>query len=279
MSTAQPGLWPAPAILSVAPNGARRTKADHPALPMNAAELAETAAACAEAGAALIHFHMRDKEGRHSLDHDANRAAIAAIRQAVGKRIIVQATTEAAGIYSRAEQIAFARAVKPEAITFAIREIFNEEAAEPEGGALLAWALAERILVQYVLYDANDVRRFALLHQRGLIPQPRPAVLYVLGRYASDGLSRPSDLVPFLALEQPPLVWSVCAFGPLEGACALAALSFGGNARIGFENNFVLHDGTRAAHNAALVAQAASDARRIGRRVANADEARALFGA
>jgi uncharacterized protein (DUF849 family) len=53
------GAWE-PASIMVAPNGARRTKQDHPALPMNAAETARCAAACHAAGAAMIHVHVRD---------------------------------------------------------------------------------------------------------------------------------------------------------------------------------------------------------------------------
>ena len=83
-----------PVFLAVAPNGARKTKADHPALPITPAELAATAAACAEAGAAMIHLHVRDADQRHSLDVEAYRAAIAAVRSAVGEDLVIQATSE-----------------------------------------------------------------------------------------------------------------------------------------------------------------------------------------
>lgn len=268
--------WAEPAILSVAPNGARRTKADHPALPMTIAELAETAKAAMDAGAAMIHFHTRDRDGRHLLDAEASREAMAAVRKLCGDRLILQATTEQAGRYARAEQIAFTRALKPEAITIAPREFVPDAASETETAGLLEWLHRERTLIQYILYDTNDLARFLDLKKRGLIPGERPSVLYVLGRYSSDGQSRPTDLLPFLG-EGLGLVWSVCAFGLREGACALAAMTLGGHARMGFENNFHLHDGSRAADNAALIAQSAADARRIGRAVADADAARGLF--
>jgi uncharacterized protein (DUF849 family) len=56
-------------ILAVAPNGARKTKADHPALPMTPEEIAMTAAACHEAGAAMIHLHVRDPDGQIGRAH------------------------------------------------------------------------------------------------------------------------------------------------------------------------------------------------------------------
>ena len=65
-------------VVTVAPNGGRKTKADHPALPLTADELARTAAECLERGASMIHLHVRDAEGRHSLDPEAYRATIAA---------------------------------------------------------------------------------------------------------------------------------------------------------------------------------------------------------
>ncbi len=268
--------WAEPAILSVAPNGARRTKADHPNLPMTIAEVAEAAKAAMDAGAAMIHFHTRDKEGKHLLDAEASREAMAAIRKLCGDELILQATTEQAGRYARDAQVAFARALKPEAITVAPREFMPDAASEKETAALLDWLHRERTMIQYILYDTNDLTRFLDLRKRGLIPGERPSVLYVLGRYSSDGQSKPTDLLPFLG-DGLGFVWAVCAFGLREGACALAAMTLGGHARMGFENNFHLHDGSRAADNAALIAQGAADARRIGRTVADADAARALF--
>ncbi|MFQ5760733.1 MAG: 3-keto-5-aminohexanoate cleavage protein [Acidiferrobacterales bacterium] len=53
-----------PLILAVAPNGAHRTRHDHPALPITPAEIARAAAESCEAGASMIHLHVRDTAGR-----------------------------------------------------------------------------------------------------------------------------------------------------------------------------------------------------------------------
>ena len=95
-----------PLVITVAPNGARRGKADHPALPVTPAEIAREAARCHEAGAAMIHLHVRDSEQRHSLDVGAYREAVAAVREAVGDRLVIQVTSEAVGIFSPEEQMA-----------------------------------------------------------------------------------------------------------------------------------------------------------------------------
>ncbi|HLI10519.1 MAG TPA: 3-keto-5-aminohexanoate cleavage protein [Alphaproteobacteria bacterium] len=261
--------------IAVAPNGARKTKADHPALPMTPAELAACAQACCAAGAAMIHVHVRDKEGRHILDAEAYRAAFAAIRSAVGDRLILQATTEAVGIYPRAAQMALLRKLRPEAASLAIREIMPDAASEAEGAAFLAWAHRERIWAQYILYNPEEVVRFETLRRRGVIPTARPSVLLVLGRYTAGQQSAPRDLLPFLSALDPAVDWSVCAFGRDECACALAAAALGGGARVGFENNLLLADGATAPSNAALVAQLAAGLAAMGRRPATADELRA----
>ena len=265
---------PSPCLIMVAPNGARRGKADHPALPITPAELATTAAACLEAGAAAIHLHVRDRDGAHSLDVDAYRAALGAIRDAVGDRMVCQVTTEAVGRYAPAEQMAMVRELRPEAVSLAVRELVPDCASEPEAGRFFAWLAAERIRPQFILYDDADVRRFNDLKARGVVPGESAFLLFVLGRYAADQQSQPRELLPFLAALDPRDRWAVCAFGRRESVCALTAAALGGHSRVGFENNLHLASGETAPDNAALVAEAAAASERVGRRVADADAAR-----
>jgi 3-keto-5-aminohexanoate cleavage enzyme len=86
-------------MLAVAPNGGRKTKADHPDLPLNADELARTAAECLERGASMIHLHVRDAEGQHCLDPESYRETMARICEAVGDRLVLQITSESLGRY------------------------------------------------------------------------------------------------------------------------------------------------------------------------------------
>jgi uncharacterized protein (DUF849 family) len=260
------GDW-IPLILAVAPNGARKTSADHPAVPITPDDIARTAAACREAGACMIHLHVRDGDGRHSLDVDAYRTAIDAIRRTVGQDLVVQVTTEAVGIYHREEQMAMVRALKPEAVSLAVREIVPDGEAEPDAAAFFAWLHSEAILPQYILYSDDDLRRFDDLVARGVVPGARQVVLFV----------EPTDLLPFLAANTHNHLWSLCAFGQRETACAITAAALGGHARVGFENNLHLPDGSLAPDNAALVAAVARGAAALGRPLADADQARALM--
>ena len=268
---------PEPLIVTVAPNGARKTRADHPALPITPDELARTAADCRAAGAAMIHLHVRDSQGRHSLGVEAYREAIVAIRDAVGDELVIQATSEAVGIYGAAEQMAMVRALRPEAVSLAIRELVPDAAAEQEAAAFFAWLKRESILPQFILYSAEEMARFNALVERGIVPAGRHFLLFVLGRYSQGQVSEPQDLLPFVAANGQGHRWAVCAFGARETTCALTAACLDGHARVGFENNLLLPDGRVAPDNAALVAATVAGARTIARPLADAAAARALM--
>jgi 3-keto-5-aminohexanoate cleavage enzyme len=267
------------AIIAVAPNGARKLKPDHPAVPLSADELGLCAAQCLDAGAAMIHLHVREPgNGRHSLDAGLYREAIKAVRRQAGDDLIIQATSEAAGVYDRHQQMAAMRALMPEACSLAVREILPDADSEKEGSAFLAELYKAGVMMQYILYAAEDVQRFHELKARGIIPGERHFVLFVLGRYTAGQKSEPADLLPFLH------DWSntdgdfaVCAFGPKESACALTALGLNGHARLGFENNTLLSDGSTAPDNAALIRQTVNAAGVMGRSIADVKAARAYL--
>lgn len=247
--------------LAVAPNGARRTHADHPALPMTPDELGACAKACLDAGTAMIHLHVRKADGTHSLEVPDYTAGIVAVRRAVGNELVLQVTTEAVGIYTPEQQIATVHALRPEAISVALREVLPDAAHAPAAEAFFAWLWREQITTQYILYDTEDVAHYWRLRASGAIPAGRHWVLFVLGRYSKGQLSSPSDLLPFLSAwgtgadalreDSTATPWAMCAFGPREAECALAAVLQGGHARIGFENNLYLPDGSLSPDNAA----------------------------
>jgi uncharacterized protein (DUF849 family) len=271
-----------PLLIMVAPNGARRTKADHPELPMGADELAETAAKCRAAGAGAIHVHVRDENGQHVLDVARYRTAVAAIRRRVGEDMAIQVTTEAVGRYSPAEQMALVRALRPECVSIGLREIFSDGEKEP--AAFFGWIAGAGVSVQHILYDRADLDRFADLARRGLIGEAEtPRLLFVLGRYAANQESAPDDLRPFFeGLDAHGLrgraVWSVCAFGRGETEALAAAIAAGGHVRVGFENSLWNADGRVARDNAERVTVIARIARKAGRPIADGDQARSILG-
>lgn len=266
-------------MIAVAPNGARKSKSDHPALPITPQEMAETAATCLEAGAAMLHLHVRDDAGGHSLDVDRYRASTQAVRAAVGDNLIIQITTEAVGIYQPQQQRELVRQLRPEAVSLALRELCPQGYDEKTAADFFSWVDRERIIPQYILYTVADVLQFSDMRQRGIIPGANPSVLLVLGKYNNATQSRASDLLPLLRAfkNDHSLNWWICAFGASESQCMLTAAGLGGHCRVGFENNTLLENGEEAASNGALVAQIAGNAHLVGRTPATAEEARSLL--
>jgi 3-keto-5-aminohexanoate cleavage enzyme len=245
-------MIPLPLVM-VAPTGARRTKADHPALPLAIPEIVAAARACHAAGAGGIHAHVRDAEGGHVLDAGLYRELLAALASEV-PAIHVQVTTEAAGRYSPAEQRRLVEELRPASVSVALREI----ASGGEDGArrLFGFCREAGIALQHILHDAMEVDALAALVARGTVPREGLQVLHVLGRYTPGQVSRPDDLAAPLARQKASGLdpdWAVCAFGLHETDCLVAAHALGGKVRVGFENNLLNADGSLARDNAERV--------------------------
>ena len=80
-----------PMVITAAMIGAETTRAQTPALPISPEEIAEDAAKCREAGAAMVHIHARTPDGKPSQDTELFRAAIRAIRKK--SDILIQVST------------------------------------------------------------------------------------------------------------------------------------------------------------------------------------------
>ncbi|MEX3011354.1 3-keto-5-aminohexanoate cleavage protein [Hoeflea sp. TYP-13] len=246
------------ARIMVAPNGARRTKADHPALPVTIAETVEAARQCFEAGATAIHAHVRDQNGEHVLDAGLYRELVAQLAVSVPD-MAVQITTEAVGRYKPDAQRQVVRDVMPRAVSVALREMLPDDGERQAARDFYHWAHEADIAVQHILYEADEVATLFEHVGKGDIPAGNLQLLFVLGRYAKDQQSDVSDMDPFLSalsLQEnvtEDLQWGLCAFGRNETDCLTEAIRRGGNARIGFENSFWNRDGLIAADNAERV--------------------------
>lgn len=265
-------------ILAVAPNGSRRDKTDHPAIPLTKEEILREAPRWRDAGASVLHLHVRDRDGRHSLDPDAYRDLFAALRNAIGGDMVLQMTTEAGGVFAREAQLASLRAVRPEAASIALREIAPDETDKRGFAELLGWMRREKIAPQLILYDREDLHRLIAWTQDGTVDGPALSVLFVLGRYASGQQSNPVDLLSFLGVAPLPFRdWMVCAFGRQEARCAALAALLGGHVRVGFENNVHLPDGEIAKDNAESVRATAAMLKTLHMEIGDAGDARALW--
>ena len=259
-----------PFIIISAPNGARRQKHDHPALPLVPEELAACAEEIVAAGAGILHLHVRDENNQHTLDTDRYRAAISKIRAAVGDQIIIQATSEAVGRYSSAQQMQMVRELRPEAVSLALRELCPQEQDITIAARFFSWLRSERIFAQYILYDRDDLIWFETLRKQGVFAEEQPFVLLVIGRAplpASKSLLNVHSDGP----------WAKCGFGFSEFAVVCDAVENNGHARVGFENNIHRKDGSLLADHSAMISFCKEQAKGAGRKIANADMIRKLF--
>jgi len=240
--------------LMVAPNGARKSKADHPALPISIDEIVATAVDCRDAGADGIHLHVRDENGRHSLDVGLYREALAELSQAVPD-MVIQITTEAVGLYTAAQQREVVEQVNPQAVSVALTEML-EDGDTSRAITFYNQCVHDDIAVQHILYGERDLNSMSSLLKNGRIERDGLQLLFVLGRHSQNQQSAPEDLDPFVAwLTQncPAADWAVCAFGKRETECLVAGLHKGGKVRVGFENSLWNADGAIAASNAERV--------------------------
>lgn len=268
-----------PTFVAVAPNGGRRSKEDHPALPVTPQESAAVAADAVEAGAAMIHLHVRGADGGHSLDPDLYREAIAAVRRAVGSRLVVQITSESVGLYGPEQQIATIKAVRPEAVSMALREIAPQEADAKRLHDVLEFCGRERIAPQIIVYDRTDAERLARWVRAGVVDGASTSVLFVGGRYVPPTPAHPAELVPLIeAVAGVMRDFMICAFGPRETGCGVLAGLLGGHVRCGLENNLHMPDGSTAPDNGAIVRATVGALRAAGLRIGDANALRSLWG-
>jgi uncharacterized protein (DUF849 family) len=239
-------------VVMVAPNGARKTKSDHRALPVSINDTVSEAALCHAAGASALHAHVRGAHDEHVLDAGLYRELLGEMAARV-PQMLVQVTSEAVGIYTPAQQIECMQSLKPRMASMALREITSDFNAPDYARGFFDWCVENDVHVQHIVYSAEELLRFLDYRDNGVIPSGHRCVLFVLGRYSIDFQSDPEDLVPFLQQDLDGLDWFVCAFGHREQQCALAAIDAGGHARIGFENNLYLPDGSLADSTADLV--------------------------
>ncbi|MEY8097253.1 3-keto-5-aminohexanoate cleavage protein [Falsihalocynthiibacter sp. S25ZX9] len=242
--------------LMVAPNGARKTKADHPALPITLEETVATAVACHAAGAQGAHLHVRDAHGHHVLDAGLYRELLSEMHNAV-PNMMCQITTEAVGRYTAAQQRQLVDAVQPKCVSISLAEMLSD-GDTPQATRFYAKCKEADISVQHILYDAHDLRVLSDLLANEALATDDLQVLFVLGRYSEHQESTPQDLGIFTqwlgAFETAP-DWAVCAFGKQETACLTEALRLGGKIRVGFENSFWNANGTIANSNSERVAE------------------------
>ena len=265
-----------PAIITAAICGAETTRAQTPYLPITAEELAAEAAACAAAGASVIHLHVRRDDGSPTQDRALFQKAIDAIRARCD--VIVQTSTGGAvgmGADERAQPLECGpemASLNAGSLNFGDDVFLNPFPVVRE----FARRMRERRIVwELECYDAGHVDSCLQLAKDGVIDLPAHFD-FVLG--VRGGMAASEENLRFLVSKLPAgCSFNVAGVGRHQMPMARLALHIGGHARCGLEDNIYLSKGVLAKGSVELVSAVAGLAREAGREVATVAQARELL--
>ena len=280
------------AVITCALTGVLTDPRQHP-VPVTPQQMAAEAKAAYDAGASVMHIHLRrqapGKGHLPSWDVDLSKAVQAAIRDACPGVIINHTSGIVGPDYAGA--LACIRETRPE-IAACNAGSLNYLKLKADGG----WAWPPMLFdnpvgkiqdyldamkdvgarPEFECFDTGIVRSVAMYRDNGMVAGV-PQYNFVMG-VASGMPADPDLLTILLRLKLPGALWQVTAIGraeiwPLHRACA----ELGGSLRTGLEDTFYLPDGAKARSNGELVEAVARIARQAGREIASPQEARAMF--
>ena len=269
-----------PAIITVAITGSQPSKAQNPALPISPVEQVESTHESYEAGASLVHIHVRDPEGKSSSDIARFREVQDGIRKHC-PGIIIQFSTGGRG--RLAQERGAAIALKPDMASLATGSV-NFATSIYENPPQLVEGLAKDMLAHAVkpeveIFDVAMLYNAKTLVDKGMLQAPAH-VQFVLG--IPNALPVRERLLDFLVAELadqlPGATWTAAGIGRFQLDVNHWALKRGGHARTGLEDNLYFEKGKLAASNAELVKRVADLCGRYDRHPASATEARKLLG-
>src|ERR1700728_4537828 len=266
-------------LITVAPTGAEADKAVVPALPVTLDELVTTAKECQQAGAAVIHVHIRDYHARPTLDVGRLKETVATLR--ANTDLIVQLSTGGAVTDGFDARLAVLDA-GPDACSLTCGTVnFGDDVfANPWDFIKELYQLTQDrgVVPEFELFDFGHI---ATLH-RLLSEFGPPAGGHVhcdLVMGVPGGM--PGDAATLVAAVQSlprGATWSATGIGRTTLPVLLAALSAGGHLRVGMEDTVTFARGRAVQSNAELVARAAALAELAQRPAMSPAAARSLLG-
>lgn len=269
-----------PAVIAVAITGSVPRKKDNPAVPVTVAEQIESTHEAFEAGATLVHIHVRNDDESSGSDP----AKFAAVQEGVRKHcpgMIVQFSTGGRGREPAARGTMLSH--RPDMASLATGSV-NFATMIYENPPQLVDALAQSMLdfdikPECELFDLAMLYNAADLVKRGLL-KPPPHVQFVMGIKGAMPARR--SVLEFLLSELPQVLpgatWTAAGIARTQFEVAQWALELGGHCRTGLEDNIRFDETRLAASNAELVKKIADVCGKYGRRPATPAEARRLLG-
>ena len=276
-------------ILTAALTGVLATREQCPGIPYTAKEIAEEARRSIDAGASVVHIHARQDDGRPAFDVESYRRIDEEVKKLCPEAII-NYSTGAVGI-DRVTRIAHIKALSPHmaalnmgSMNYAIyssgkKKFYHDHIFENsfEDIRFYLEAMNEAgTLPEMECFDLGHINNAEPLRDLGLVPDNAcySLVMGVLGgiRASTRNLIHMVDNLP------PKAHWQVIGIGKVQWPLVAAAITLGGNVRVGLEDNFYLKPGEMARSNGDLVAKAARLIEDLGAAVASPDEARERLG-
>jgi 3-keto-5-aminohexanoate cleavage enzyme len=282
-----------PAIISCSISGAVANRDQCPAIPYTPEEYGAEAARIVDEGGSQIHIHARTPDGVPSYEIEDFRAITEAIRDSVDD-VIINYSTGAIGVPIE-KRIEYLRELRPDVAALNMssmnyakyskrrKEFVFKAVFENSFDTIIEFleVMGEiGIKPEHECFDAGHIANLDPLLDMELLSEPLQISL-VMGvnggiRPNARNVGFMSDQIPGGAEGQNQ--WQVIGISREQWKLVAAALSFGGNARVGLEDNFYLPDGEMAKSNGELIAKARGIAEDMGRRVATVAEARELLG-
>ncbi len=266
-------------IITAAICGAEVLKEHNPAVPYTVEECVREAKLAYEAGASIIHLHVREDDGTPTQDKERFRVIIEAIKKEIPDVIIQPSTGGAVGMTD--DERLQPTELNPEMATldcgtlnFGGDEVFtNTENTIKYFGERM---IENNIKPECEVFDKSMIDMALRLAKKGYIKHPIHFD-FVMG--VNGGIS--GDLRDFVFLRNSipaDATYTVAGIGRYEFPLAMAAIIDGGHVRVGFEDNVYLSKGVLAKSNGELVAKVVRMAKELGREIATPAEAREILG-
>lgn len=263
-------------VITAALTGPIATKADNPNLPTSPEEIATAAAGAHAAGAAIVHVHLRDEDGRPTADLEIARRTVGLIGEAC-PALIQLSTGVGLGVpYEEREKLVETRprmaTLNVCSMTFGAGEFLNP----PDGVRRLAARMRELdVKPELEIYDTGHLDVALALLAEGLLAEPLQFSI-VLG-VRGGAPATPESLLGMVRRLPAGAVWQVIGIGRANLQMTAIGLALGGNARTGMEDTLLVRRGEPASANAQLVERLVGIARAVEREPAGVAEAEQLL--
>jgi uncharacterized protein (DUF849 family) len=270
-----------PVVIAVAITGSVPRKRDNPAVPTTPAEQVESTHQAFEAGASLVHIHVRNPDETPSSDP----ALFAQVQEGVRRHcpgMIIQFSTGGRGRDPASRGNALE--LRPDMASLSTGSV-NFPTIVYENSAALVTDLATRMKANGIrpeieIFDLSHLHGARRLIEAGLMDE-RPHVQIVMG--VKNALPAEEHLLDLMLGELkrvlPHATWTAAGIGAAQAQVMQWVLARGGDGvRTGLEDNIRVSKARLAASNAELVQMAAELAAKHGRRPATPAEARAALG-